>query len=123
MENDDLDDVRGCLEVNFFGVVQLTQAALPNLRESGGRVVTISSVGGVVGRPFNEAYCAAKCAVEGFMESLAPVATTAGCMSAWSSRERSPASSSTTPGSIRPACFGRQARTPRRSSAISPALT
>jgi len=31
-------------------------------------------VHGVVGQPFNEAYCAAKFAVEGFMESLAPVA-------------------------------------------------
>jgi NAD(P)-dependent dehydrogenase (short-subunit alcohol dehydrogenase family) len=78
IENDDIDAVRGCLEVNFFGVIQLTRAALPHLRESGGRVVTISSVGGVVGQPFNEAYCAAKFAVEGFMESLAPVAATVG---------------------------------------------
>ena len=35
-------------------------------------------MGGVVGQPFNDAYCAAKFAVEGFMESLAPVAATAG---------------------------------------------
>jgi NAD(P)-dependent dehydrogenase (short-subunit alcohol dehydrogenase family) len=41
-------------------------------------VVTVSSVGGVVGQPFNEAYCAAKFAVEGFLESLAPVAATVG---------------------------------------------
>jgi NAD(P)-dependent dehydrogenase (short-subunit alcohol dehydrogenase family) len=78
IENDSIDAVRACLEVNFFGVVQLTRAAMPHLRESGGRVVTISSVGGVVGQPFNEAYCAAKFAVEGFMESLAPVAATVG---------------------------------------------
>ena len=32
----------------------------------------------MVGQPFNEAYCAAKFAVEGFMESLAPVAATVG---------------------------------------------
>ena len=38
----------------------------------------MSSVGGAVGQPFNEAYCAAKFAVEGFMESLAPVASTVG---------------------------------------------
>ena len=43
-----------------------------------GRVITVTSVGGVVGQPFNEAYCAAKFAVEGFMESLAPVAATVG---------------------------------------------
>ncbi|WP_431218142.1 SDR family NAD(P)-dependent oxidoreductase [Leifsonia xyli] len=70
--------VRAVMEVNFFGVVALTKAALPMLRETGGRVVTVSSVGGVVGQPFNEAYCAAKFAVEGFMESLRPVAATVG---------------------------------------------
>ncbi|WP_407343936.1 SDR family oxidoreductase [Pengzhenrongella phosphoraccumulans] len=73
-----LDEFRAAMEVNFFGVVRLTQAALPHLRASGGRVLTISSVGGVVGQPFNEAYCAAKFAVEGFMESLQPVARTVG---------------------------------------------
>jgi NAD(P)-dependent dehydrogenase (short-subunit alcohol dehydrogenase family) len=41
-------------------------------------VVTVSRVGGAVGQPFNEAYCAAKFAVEGFMESLAPVAAALG---------------------------------------------
>ena len=40
--------------------------------------MTVTSVGGVVGQPFNEAYCAAKFAVEGFMESLAPVAAGTG---------------------------------------------
>ncbi|WP_282836654.1 SDR family NAD(P)-dependent oxidoreductase [Microbacterium flavum] len=78
IELEDLADVRAVFEVNFFGVVALTQAVLPLLRESRGRLVTVSSVGGVVGQPFNEAYCAAKFAVEGFMESLAPVAATQG---------------------------------------------
>lgn len=78
IETDDLDAVRACLEVNFFGVVRMTQAVLPHLRVTGGRLVTVTSVGGVVGQPFNEAYCAAKFAVEGFMESLAPVAATTG---------------------------------------------
>lgn len=73
-----IDRVRAAMEVNFFGVVQLTQAALPALRASGGRVVTVSSVGGIVGQPFNDAYCAAKFAVEGFMESLHPVAAAHG---------------------------------------------
>ncbi len=78
VENQDLSTIRACLEVNFFGVVQVTQAAMPHLRASSGRLVTISSVGGVVGQPFNEAYCAAKFAVEGFMQALAPVARTVG---------------------------------------------
>ncbi|WP_267971574.1 SDR family oxidoreductase [Streptomyces glomeratus] len=73
IENETVEDVRRVMEVNFFGVVQTTKAALPHLRASGGRLITVTSVGGVVGQPFNEAYCAAKFAVEGFMESLAPV--------------------------------------------------
>ncbi|WP_369184594.1 SDR family NAD(P)-dependent oxidoreductase [Streptomyces sp. Y1] len=78
LEQLSLDDVRAAMEVNFFGVVAATRAALPHLRASGGRVITVTSVGGAVGQPFNEAYCAAKFAVEGFMESLAPVAATVG---------------------------------------------
>lgn len=78
IEQGTIEEYRAAMEVNYFGVVQLTKAALSHLRESGGRVVTISSVGGVVGQPFNEAYCAAKFAVEGFMESLHPVAKTVG---------------------------------------------
>ncbi|AJC61603.1 SDR family NAD(P)-dependent oxidoreductase [Streptomyces sp. 769] len=78
IEQGGVDDVRTAMEVNFFGVVATTRAALPHLRASRGRVITVTSVGGVVGQPFNEAYCAAKFAVEGFMESLAPVAATVG---------------------------------------------
>ncbi|MEU5299190.1 SDR family NAD(P)-dependent oxidoreductase [Streptomyces noursei] len=78
IEQGSVDDVRTAMEVNFFGVVATTRAALPHLRASRGRVITVTSVGGVVGQPFNEAYCAAKFAVEGFMESLAPVAATVG---------------------------------------------
>ena len=70
--------IRASMEVNFFGVVQLTQLAMPLLRTTGGRVITVTSVGGIVGQPFNEAYCAAKFAVEGFMEALAPVAAAVG---------------------------------------------
>ncbi|MFF0430148.1 SDR family oxidoreductase [Streptomyces sp. NPDC004520] len=74
----DVDEVRTAMEVNFFGVVATTRAALPHLRASQGRIITVTSVGGAVGQPFNEAYCAAKFAVEGFMQSLAPVAATLG---------------------------------------------
>jgi NAD(P)-dependent dehydrogenase (short-subunit alcohol dehydrogenase family) len=78
LEIDDMDAVRATMEVNFFGVLAVSRAALPHLRASRGRLVTVSSVGGVVGQPFNEAYCAAKFAVEGYMESLAPVAAQLG---------------------------------------------
>ncbi|MFJ3232057.1 SDR family oxidoreductase [Streptomyces sp. NPDC086787] len=74
LENESVAEVRKVMEVNFFGVLNVSKAALPHLRASGGRLVTVTSVGGVIGQPFNEAYCAAKFAVEGYMESLAPVA-------------------------------------------------
>jgi NAD(P)-dependent dehydrogenase (short-subunit alcohol dehydrogenase family) len=45
------------------------------MRERGsGRIVSVTSIGGLIGQTFNDAYCAAKFAVEGMMESLAPVA-------------------------------------------------
>lgn len=78
VELDTMEGIRGAFEVNFFGVVAMTREAMPHLRASGGVVVTVSSVGGIVGQPFNEAYCGAKFAVEGFLESLAPVAATVG---------------------------------------------
>ncbi|MCB5181562.1 SDR family NAD(P)-dependent oxidoreductase [Streptomyces antimicrobicus] len=78
LENETVADVRKVMEVNFFGVLNVSKAAMPHLRASGGRLITVTSVGGVVGQPFNEAYCAAKFAVEGYMESLAPVARALG---------------------------------------------
>jgi len=73
LERKPIDEIRQAFEVNFFGVLNVSKPALPHLRASAGRLITVTSVGGVVGQPFNEAYCGAKFAVEGFMESLAPV--------------------------------------------------
>lgn len=78
LENEPVAEVRTIMEVNFFGVLNVSKEAMPHLRASGGRLITVSSIGGVAGRPFNEAYCASKFAVEGYMESLAPVAAAHG---------------------------------------------
>ncbi|MEJ3403440.1 SDR family NAD(P)-dependent oxidoreductase [Rathayibacter sp. YIM 133350] len=78
IENESVSEVRAVMETNFFSVVALTRAVMPHLRRSSGVLVAVSSVGGVVGQPFNEAYCASKFAVEGFFESLAPVAAAVG---------------------------------------------
>lgn len=70
-----MEEIRRQVEVNYLGPVALTKAVLPAMRERGrGRILTVTSVGGAVGQPFADAYCGAKFAVEGFMQSLAPVA-------------------------------------------------
>lgn len=69
-----MDEVRAQLEVNYLGPVALTKLVLPHMRAAGsGRVMTVTSVGGAVGQPFADAYCGAKFAVEGFMQSLSTV--------------------------------------------------
>ena len=68
-------ELRRTMETNFFGVWNLTKAVLPQMRAQGsGKIISVTSVGGLLGQPFNEAYCAAKFAVEGMMEGLAPLA-------------------------------------------------
>ncbi|WP_338692878.1 SDR family NAD(P)-dependent oxidoreductase [Streptomyces sp. Q6] len=63
---------RDQIEANLFGVVNVSRAALPVLREQGhGHIVQVSSVGGRVGVPGLGAYQAAKWAVGGFSEVLA----------------------------------------------------
>src|SRR3954464_5257982 len=73
IEEMDEDDFRAQIEANFFGVVNVTRAALPVLRgQRSGTFVQFSSVGGRVGgTPGLGAYQAAKFAVEGFSEVLA----------------------------------------------------
>ena len=59
-------------DVNTFGVMRCIQAVLPHMRKrKSGHIITISSIAGLVGRPTNEIYSAAKFAVEGVMEGLA----------------------------------------------------
>ncbi|WP_127505983.1 oxidoreductase [Actinoplanes solisilvae] len=66
------DEFRAQIDANFFGVVNVTRAALPVLRAQGaGHIIQISSVGGRVGGPGLGAYQSAKWAVGGFSEVLA----------------------------------------------------
>jgi NAD(P)-dependent dehydrogenase (short-subunit alcohol dehydrogenase family) len=66
-----IDLVRKHLDVNFIGSVQVTQAALPHLKESTGNVVTVASISGIQGQPYNSAYCASKAALLLFMKAIA----------------------------------------------------
>ncbi len=74
-----VDDFQSSIDVNFLGAVRVIKAVLPSMRTAGqGRIIAVSSISGVFGQPFNDAYCAAKFALEGLVESLAPVAASFG---------------------------------------------
>jgi NAD(P)-dependent dehydrogenase (short-subunit alcohol dehydrogenase family) len=64
--------LRQQLEVNLFGVLYVTQAVLPTLREQGsGHIIQISTIGGIAAFPILGGYHASKWALEGLTESLA----------------------------------------------------
>ena len=68
------DEFEKCFAVNFYGVARVSRAVIPGMRaRSRGRIITVTSMNGVVAMPFSDAYNAAKFAVEGLMEGLAPV--------------------------------------------------
>jgi NAD(P)-dependent dehydrogenase (short-subunit alcohol dehydrogenase family) len=63
---------KAVIDTNFYGVVNVTRAALPIMRKQrSGCILQVSSVGGRLGLPGSTAYHAAKWAVGGFTESLA----------------------------------------------------
>ena len=63
---------KAVVDTNFYGVVNVTRAALPIMRKQrSGVILQISSLGGRLGLPGSAAYHAAKWAVGGFTESLA----------------------------------------------------
>src|SRR5882757_2126335 len=63
---------KAVIDTNFYGVVNVTRAAVPHMRKQrSGCILPISSVGGRLTRPGSTPYHAAKWAVGGFTESLA----------------------------------------------------
>jgi len=63
-------ELRRQFEVNFFAPMALTQAFLPLLRASGGRIVNVSSIAGKMSVPFLGAYSASKFALEAASDAL-----------------------------------------------------
>ncbi|RKP51659.1 SDR family oxidoreductase [Cohnella endophytica] len=67
-----MEEIKDVFDTNVYGVMHTIKSALPLLREAGAaHIIATSSVGGLVGQPFNEVYCASKFAVEGLLESMA----------------------------------------------------
>jgi len=72
IEDTSLADFRAQIETNLFGVINVTKAAIPVMREQGaGHILQLSSVGGRIGAMGRAPYSAAKWGVEGFSEVLA----------------------------------------------------
>jgi len=67
-----IEEIKHQLEVNLFGQMYVTRAALPVMREQrSGHVITISSGAGFCGFAFSSAYATAKHGIEGWMDALA----------------------------------------------------
>lgn len=63
--------LRQQFETNVFGLLELTNEAIPVMRQQGhGRIINISSILGVISMPFRGAYNASKYAVEGLSDTL-----------------------------------------------------
>lgn len=70
-EDADIDaTIRKVMDINFFGTVYLTQAALPYIKKAKGTIVGISSIAGFRGLPVRSGYSASKFAVNGFLEAI-----------------------------------------------------
>lgn len=65
------DDIEWLMNINFYGVVNLTKALLPHLKtRPDAAIANVSSVFGIIAPPGQGAYCASKFAVRGFTEAL-----------------------------------------------------
>jgi NAD(P)-dependent dehydrogenase (short-subunit alcohol dehydrogenase family) len=144
-------EARAVFDVDVFGLLTVTHAVLPVMREQGaGTIINISSSGGFIGRSGWGVYCAAKFAVEGLSESirheLAPLgirvtawaAPSAATRSSWRRRTDSPCSPTPLPpttsssgpsaptwsrtGALTPPRFAASYPTERQGSSIPPRL-
>jgi short-subunit dehydrogenase len=71
LEETTIEEAKQLFETNFFGVMRMSQAVLPYMREQGhGRIVNIGSIAGFLPTPYWGIYGASKHAIEGYSESL-----------------------------------------------------
>jgi NAD(P)-dependent dehydrogenase (short-subunit alcohol dehydrogenase family) len=65
------ENIKLQMDTNFLGMVNLTREILPLMRkQGGGTIINFSSIGGLMGLPFQAFYSAGKFAIEGFSEAL-----------------------------------------------------
>lgn len=66
----DVDVLKKLMDINFWGTVYCTHAALPALLKSKGTIIGVSSIAGYRGLPGRTGYSASKFAMQGFLEAL-----------------------------------------------------
>ncbi len=72
LEDLSLSEIKAQYETNVFGLIRVTQAVLPIMREQkSGIIVNVSSIGGKMAIPLSSTYISTKFAVEGLSESIA----------------------------------------------------
>jgi len=70
-EESSIGQARSIFDTNFFGIVRMTRAVVPHMRQQGGgRIINIGSVLGFLPAPYMALYAATKHAIEGYSESL-----------------------------------------------------
>jgi len=71
VEDTSVAEAQALFETNFFGPMRVCQAVLPTMRKQGsGLIVNVSSIGGLMGLPYQGLYSASKFALEGLTASL-----------------------------------------------------
>ena len=65
------EEIRLQMDTNFMGLVHCVDVVLPYMRKQGsGKIIALSSIGGLMGLPFQGFYSASKFAIEGYCEAL-----------------------------------------------------
>lgn len=65
------EEIRLQMDTNFMGLAHCVDAVLPHMRKQGnGKIIALSSIGGLMGLPFQGFYSASKFAIEGYCEAL-----------------------------------------------------
>lgn len=71
LEHATQEEIRVQMDTNFMGCANMCQKVLPYMRKQGyGKIINLSSIGGVMGLPYQGFYSASKFAIEGFSEAL-----------------------------------------------------
>jgi NAD(P)-dependent dehydrogenase (short-subunit alcohol dehydrogenase family) len=71
VETSPIENIKLQLDTNFLGMVHVTREVLPIMRrQESGTIINFSSIGGLMGLPFQAFYSAGKFAIEGFSEAL-----------------------------------------------------